>query len=71
MNVKVCEIVIAPSINAKINLKTHHEHDMEKAIKALEDAFNEKDIKYSIKTDGNDTKFLDESGVELAVVVCK
>ncbi len=72
MSINIYEIRVAPSINSKINLNKHggHKHsDKEKAIKALEAALQEKGIEYSMKPDGNETKFLNKSGGELAVVV--
>lgn len=70
MSINIYEIRIAPLINSKINLVKHKYSKEMEAINTLKDAFQEKGIEYRIETDGNKTKFLNESDGELAVVVC-
>ncbi len=67
----IYRIRIAPAVYHKIkpNQLTHTSEQL--AIDALEKAFQENNIMFTIKADGSEKKFLNESGGELAAVVCE
>ncbi len=67
----IYRIRIAPAVYDKIKPcpLTHASEQL--AIDALEKAFQENNIMFTIKAAGSEKKYLNESGGELATVVCE
>ncbi len=65
----VHKIQIAPWLMQKLELKKLTHPTKQQAIDALKEALVQNEFKFSIEDDGNKTRFLNESGGELAAVV--
>ncbi|RJQ50874.1 MAG: hypothetical protein C4530_20915 [Desulfobacteraceae bacterium] len=69
MNTYVFKIQIAPSLYQQLELKTTTFVEKQEAIEVLTDAFNKKEIFFSLKEKDNRTAFVNDTGGELAVIV--
>lgn len=69
MNTYVFKIQIAPSLYQQLGLETLTFTEEQEAIDVLTDAFNKKEIFFSIKEEDNRTAFVNDAGGELAVIV--
>lgn len=65
----VHKIQIAPWLAQKLKLEKLTYSTKKQSIDVLKEAFKENKYKFSVEDDGNKTRFLNESGGELAVVV--
>ena len=65
----VYKIQIAPWLCQELKFKTLTFVSKQQAIDALTEAFMQKNIKFTVRNDGNKTLFLNESNGELAAVV--
>jgi hypothetical protein len=67
----IYHIRVAPATYQRISLKTLTYASEQQAIDVLEDAFQQKNIKFKFEAGESEKRFLNESGGELAAVVCK
>lgn len=64
----VHKIQIAPWLAQKLKLEKLTYSTKKQSIDVLKEALEENKFKFSVEDDGNKTRFLNESGGELAVV---